>query len=228
MALGVGANTYERLSERAARSFDWKEWSSAAAMYELMLKERPGEADTYVSAIVARQMIPDSAAAVDLVERAMSHDLGLEKILDGVRKLDFAIGQGDRYGQFLLQLRHAMPWMSRGLDHQLLNYYLFRDDGPMIVEYAKIMLAGLPESTTYLAALARGYMLQGNTEEASAAWKKIIDIQPDNYDALLWLGNYMNLAGERDRAREYLSRAMALRPTPAVKAILESLNQSKP
>ena len=79
------ADRYELLSQRAARSFEWEEWSSAAAIYELMLQQHPDRVDTYSHAIVANQMIPDSAATIDLMERAMSHGIGLEEVLEAVR-----------------------------------------------------------------------------------------------------------------------------------------------
>lgn len=220
----AAADNYQKLAERAQRSFQWKEWSSAAAMYELMLKQKPEDRDVYVHAIVASQMIPDTAATVDLVERAMAHDLGLGEVLSDVRTLDFSIGQGDRYGEFLLRLRSEMPWMSRALDNQLLGYATFRNDGPMMVHYARIMLAGLPDSAEYLSALARGYALQGMLDEAAATWQQLLKAHPDNYEALLWLGNYELSQDDRDSARQLLSRAQGLRPTPYVANLLESLD----
>lgn len=224
LSAAAPANTFERLAERAARSFEWKEWSSAAAMYELMLKQRPTDSDIYVHAIVASQMIPDSVAAVDLVERAMSHEIGLAELLAGVRELDFSIGSGDTYGTFLYSLRQAMPWMSRALDHQLLDYYSFRDDGPMIVRYARVMLAGLPRSTVYLEALARGYLLQDKMPEAADTWRRILEIDPDNYNALLSLGNYLITTGDKAGAIELLRRARSLRPTPYVDRLIQNAN----
>jgi len=217
----MGADRYEQLALRAARSFEWKEWSSAAAIYELMLQQRPDSLATYSHAIVANQMIPDSAATVDLMERAMSHGIGLEDVLEAVRATDFSIGQGDLYGRYLLYLSEQIPWMKRGLDHQLLRYYTFRHDGPMMVRYATSMLAGLPESTEYLSYQAKGYLLSDNEDMAVGIWKKILDIDPTNYNALIELGNYYRLKGNEDLARPYLTEAQKLRPTPFVAQILE-------
>lgn len=207
---------YEMLSQRAERSFQWEEWSSAAALYELMLQQKPDSLSTYSRAIVANQMIPDTAATVDLLERAMSHGIGLEEVLEAVRTTDFSIGQGDLYGRYLLQLRTQIPWMKRGLDHQLLKYYTFRHDGPMIVKYATDMLAGLPESTEYLSYLAKGYLLSNNDAKAVETWKKILEIDSGNYAALLELGNYYMLKGNDAEARPYLEQAQAIHPTPFV------------
>lgn len=220
-AMGMmAADKYSMMAERASRSFKWEEWSSAAAMYELMLKEHPDSLSTYSHAIVANQMIPDTTATVDLMERAMSHGLGLEEVLEAVRNIDFSIGQGDLFGRYLLLLGRSIPWMQRGLNHQLLRYYTFRNDGPMIVKYAGDMLAGLPESTEYLSYLAKGYLLQGDEHKAVEIWNRIIRINPKDYDTLLELGNYYTLKGDKERARPYLEQAQAIHPTPFVARII--------
>lgn len=212
--------SYEVTAERAARSFDWKEWNSAAAMYELMLREHPDSLSTYSHAVAANQMLGNDDAAIDLIERAMTHGIGLSELLESIRITDFALGEGDKYGSLLHRLVEAMPWMRRALDNEMLRYYTFRDDGPHMVQYAKIMLAGLPESTEYLGLLARGYMQQGMDAEAADTWRRILTIDPDNYDALLYLGNYLRLNGNANEGRELLTRAADIRPTPYLTSIL--------
>lgn len=218
-----GADT-ATLGVRAERSFRWKEWSSAAAMYQLLLRDKPDSTDLYVHAIVASQMIPDTVACVELVERAMNNDLGLAPVLAGVKTLDFSIGEGDVYGQFLYTLRNAMPWMARGLDNELLNYYIFRSDGPMVEKYALKMLNGLPDSVEFLSALARGYMLQDKMEQASDIWKRILQLDPDNYETLLYLGNYYALKAMPSEALPILRRAEAIRHTPYVADMITTLS----
>lgn len=210
----ASGNSYENMSKRAERSFDWKEWSSAGAMYQLMLAQRPDSLSTYGHAIVAAQMLDDTTAAVDLVERAMAQGIGLADVLASVKTIDFSIGEGDRYGIFLHVLRQSLPWMSRGLDNELLRYYTFRHDGPMMVKYARIMLDGLPDSPVYLAALAQGLMLSGREYEAALAWERLLTIDPENYDALIQLGTWYRSNGHPDRARALLQRARNIKATP--------------
>ncbi len=205
---------YEETALRAARSFKWQEWNSAAAMYELMLKERPDSLSSYAHAIAANQMLADTAATVDLVERAMSHGIGLSEVLKAVREADFSISQGDRYGSYLHILRDAMPWMGRALDNELLGHYTFRNDGPMMVKYAKIMLAGLPDSTEYLSLLAKGQLLSGEGTAAAATWRKILAIDPDNYPTLILLGNYLAMNGDTTEGNSLLAKANNIRQTP--------------
>lgn len=217
------ADRFAATSVRADRSFEWREWPGAAALYEVMLALRPDSAEIYARAIVASDMAGDTAAVPELIERAMSHGIGFAPLLGRVRATLYGVGEGDAYGSLLTQLRRDIPYMGRALDHELLTYYTFRSDGPRMVEYAQTMLRGLPESEEYLDVLARGYMLQGRYDEAAATWRHILSLYPDNYQSLLYLGNLCASTGDSAGARRYLERAQALHPTPYVQATLDSL-----
>lgn len=91
----------------------------------------------------------------------------------------------------------------------------------MMVEYATRMLSGLPESTEYLSALAKGYLLTGDDSKAIDTWQKILGIDPRNYSALLELGNYYMLTGDTATARRYLQQAQAIHSTPYVARALQ-------
>lgn len=190
----AASDRYAVLSVRADRAYRWQEWASAAAMYELMLDIRPDSAAVYEQAIVASAMIPDTVAAVDLLQRAMGHGIPLDGILDGVRSRSFAAGAPALYGRYLLSLRAAMPYMARALDHELLRYYTFRNDGPMMVHYSEIMLRGLPDSPEFLHSLAMGYLLSADYENACATWRRILTLDPADRTARLYLENYKKLS----------------------------------
>lgn len=213
------AAPFATLSERADRSFQWHEWASAAALYELMLDQRPDSADIYAHAIVASALIPDSTATIDLMQRAMDHGQDFSFITDRVRAISYRVGQPELYADYLHRLRRAMPWMRRPLDNALLQYYTFRDDGPNIVAYAETMLQGLPDSREFLHLLARGYMLQAMWPQAVDTWKRIAELYPDDFDSLIYLANYYTERGDTASAAPYLQRALALNPTPYLQAL---------
>ena len=213
------SDRYATLATRAARSYGWGEWSSAAAMYELMLDMCPDSAAVYTRAIVASCLIPDTTASVDLLSRAMTHGQPLDSVLAGVRSECYALGDAPLYADYLHRLRRQMPWMRRALDHELLRYHDLRRDGPATVAYATVMLDGLPDSREFLAALARGHMYSGDLAAASGIWRRLLDLYPDDYDTLLLLGNYL-AQHDPTAARPYLERAAAIRPAPALDALL--------
>lgn len=219
----IPADRYTTLSERAARSFEWHEWKSAAAQYVQLLEMRPDSARVYPRAIVAYELSGDTTAGTVLVERAMAHGVGFASLIAGVRATSFSVGAGDTYAAFLLRLQRSMPWMARAIDHQLLDYYTFRRDGAMMVKYSRMMLEGLPGSVEYLSLLAEGYLLDGQGDLAAATWKKIIEISPNDYSALLNLGIYCKLHDDPATAAECLRRAYDIHPTPYVEVLLSEL-----
>ncbi|MDE6300217.1 MAG: hypothetical protein K2M19_00690 [Muribaculaceae bacterium] len=177
----------DALRLRADRAFEWDDYAGSSAMYEVLISRTPDDSDLYARAIVSRQMLGDTLAAVDLMQRAMAHGLGLGDMLGEVKSTDFAKGRAELYAAYLVNLRNAMPWMERALDNQLLEYYDFRNDGPMIERYARIMLAPLPQSTHYLNLLARGLMLQNRLDEAAEVWHRILEIDPADATAATYL-----------------------------------------
>ena len=61
---------YDAIATKAARFFHYREWTNAAAMYELMIEDSAKVCDTYAHAIVTAGMrnLPDYE--MSLLERA--------------------------------------------------------------------------------------------------------------------------------------------------------------
>jgi len=218
---------YELTEAKAARFFDAREWASAQALYGIMLDQRPDVASTYVHAIIASSMLGDTIAASHLLSESMKAGVNFSRLMAGVKTTAFEIGEAGVYEDFLFRSQRDCPWLERAIDDELLRYFSFRNDGVMMVRYAIKMLSGLPESTAYLSVLARGHALSGDFAGAVAVWKRIVEISPDDYDALLNLGNYYDLTGDTDLADKYLSKAQSLHATPFVASRIALLDGVK-
>lgn len=216
-------STYDVTAKKASRFFEAREWASAQALYGLMLAERPDVDSVYVNAMISSTMIGDTIRASHLLSEAMSAGLSFTRLMAGVKEVSFRISEPEVYEDFLLRSQRDCPWLVRAIDAELLSYYLFRDNGAMIVRYSEKMLAGLPDSTDYLAALASGYAIEGDFDKAVATWRRIIEIAPDNYDTLLKLGNYFDLKGNPTEALRYLTQAQKLHATPFVASRISRL-----
>ena len=219
--LTASAPTDSVMTRRAALAYQNREYPSALAMYSVLAEREPHNTDAYTLAITSAQVLGDSTASTHLLEKAMHAGVGLDSVLEGVRTRTLALGRNELYCRFLLQTRRQMPYMSRAIDARLLDYYVFRCDAPRMVEYAGIMLRGVPDSVTYLRILARGYLDQGITDCALDTYRRILDIAPDDYDALLQTGLILRET-DPESARPYLSRANSLRPTPYLTSLLSS------
>lgn len=215
--------TYETTALKAARFFEAREWASAQALYGLMLDERPDADSIYVNAIVASGMLGDSIASSHFLSTAMGAGLSFDKLMGGIRSVSFEVGAPEVYEDFLLRSQRDCPWLSRAIDSELLDYYLFRDNGQQSIVYARKMLAGLPDSRLYLGKLAQGYVLAADYASAVKLWQEMLALDPDDYDTLIDIGNYMAITGEHKIAEEYLAHAYSLHPTPYVASVIASL-----
>lgn len=230
-AFGLSATDYETLRVKAGRFYRYEEWSSALAMYKLMLDRRPDVADTYSHAIVAASMDtvnhPDEPAL--LLRQSMNALVPLDSVYDGVQRLAFEQGNAGLYERFLEDVGNRYSWLRRNIDGRLLAYYTWRRNADGMVEYALRMLQGMPGNIEYLTALADGYFGLGENRLAVDIYNRILALDPDNYHALLVLGNYYDNASRQNRfdqeasvlARQYLTRANNLRATPYVTQLLD-------
>lgn len=223
-ALAYGQSDYERLSGKAERFFANEEWTSAHAMYLLMLERQPSEVSTYSHAIVADIMAGDTVGAVEMLPRAMSYEISFDTLLTDVRTTSFSIGRGDLYENYLLEIKNTYPWLNRVADNYLMQYYAFRQNGPELVRYATTMLNGLPENVTFMRMLAHGFLLTGRTDDAKDVWLKIVSLYPDDYDTVVDLANYYDTVGDRESALDWMRRVYGLRPTPYVERRIDALS----
>ncbi len=230
--LSVAAD-YEVIADKAARFFRHREWASASAMYELMLEQAPDVADTYSHAIIAASMRADTTDEMRLLGQAMQHSIPFDSVMSGVRKIALMSGNIDTYEHFLLNAQKSHPWLERAIDRFLLDYYCFRADGQKMVRYSRLLLHGLPDNEAFLSTLAQGQLLEGNVDSAMTTYRNILSLNPDNYEALLYIGNRACLEiphsqpARRDSlkrvARTTLQHAYAIRPTPFVADLLKNL-----
>lgn len=206
---------------RADRFFGENEWASATAYYGLVIEEERSDT-VFGRALVSAMMTPDTLSLMQFTDKAIAAQIPFVDLFTAVKMTCFSIGSTDSYERYLLFVKQKYAWMARAVDSYLLDYYIFRNDGENMVLYSQAMLVGLPDSEKFLASLAEGYSLTDRMSEAIATYHRILNINPDNYDALLYVGNYLISIGERKEAMNYLQRAYSLRPTPYLKKIIET------
>ena len=99
-----------------------------------------------------------------------------------------------------------------------------------MIACSRQMLAGMPDHPDFLYPLAQGLLLDGRPDEAMKVYLKILAINPESLEALLYLGNYhadraRTSETDRQAAIDYLSRAAVLRSTPYISRRLAALRQ---
>ncbi len=229
IGLSIFAQTpYSRLEMKADRFFNQREWAQASATYYQMIELHPEVAATYGKAIVANAVKGDTIAEMDLMVKALNAKIPFDSVLSRVKSTSFQLGKSNLYGDFLLRVREAYPWMRRPVESYLLRYYCYRQDGPKMMEFSRIMLQGDSLNVGFMQSLAQGAMLSGEYSEALSTYNQILEISPDDYNTLIALGNFHLLdIAEADStlAPIYLSRANKIKSTPYVEKLLKSFDK---
>ena len=231
--LPVSATDYDQLAVKAQRFYHYGEWPSAIAMYQLMLEQKPGAPSTYCHAIMASAKLKQPAEEMRYLRQSMNAGVPLDSVYDGVQTLAFHDGNATLYENFLKEAGKTYPWLNRNINARLLDYYCWRNDATGMITYADKMLTGAPNNIKFLTALADGCFMNGFIDRGLIAYQTILSLQPDNYHALLVLGNYYFDRGVNDHsdkeaqilAAQYLSKAYTLHPTPYLKTRIESLHR---
>ena len=234
-ALTAVAQRNKSVETKALRFYNQQEWASASAMFYLLIEEDDATVSDYAHAIVAAEMQNDTASAMSLTEKSIAFEIAIDSSFYHVRQLSFAQGMTGMYENYLLQVKQYIPWMRRVADSYLMDYYTFRNNGPMMISYSELMLKGLPNDVRFLSTLARGYLIENQTDKAIETYLQILEVDPGNYKTMLILGNYYydlyranpdNIEYKND-AVKYLTDASAIQTTPYVQNLLHSL-EDKP
>lgn len=228
--VAYAATSYSTLAMKADRFYSQREWASASAMFDLMLDERPRDYSLYARAIVAAAMIPDSVGEMQLIDKAFTELCPVDSLFNGVERASFAIGQTALYERLLEKVKRSYSWTQRIVDARLLDYYVFRRAADKMLEYSDIMLSGSPDSIKFLRAKAQALLLLGRNREAEIELNRIIELDPDDIETLVTLGNLYLLEGHRSGNQEQkthavslLGRAYKLHPTPYLDRLLHQL-----
>ena len=216
-------------ADKARRAFDQQEWATASAMYTLAIDQEPGRGDLYGYAIAAAAMKQDTISQLQFFDQSINNYVPFDSTFAAVKRVSFSVAHDSMYEQFMLMVQRNYSWLARAVDAYLLNYYVYRHNAPAVIRYSQMMLAGLPDDVRYLAILADAQMQDSQTAEAVATYNRIIELDPDNYNAHLTLGNYFALAADdadsRQQAVTHLKKANALRQTPHTTALINSLER---
>lgn len=105
----------------------------------------------------------------------------------------------------------------------LLRAYLRFDDkqADAVISDLRIVLRDQPESEKAMVLMANAYLLKGETEVAESYWKKVLEINPANIDAIIPMASAFVKREGVARAADLLNKA--IKKSPKNPALLELL-----
>ena len=235
IAINAQHTSYSTLAVKAQRYYNYQEWPNAAAMYELMLAQRPDVPATYSYAIVTAAMRNDTTTQVRLMERAAKNAVPFDSLFSTIRHQATLLGHPTIYSNFMHRVAQQQPWMKRIVDIRLLEFYRFRRDADSTIATVQMLLETTPDNIEFITALAEAYTLKADMDAAESQYRRILELDPNNLNTLLILGNYYrslaesasadNAADYRAQALAMLSRAQQISATPYLNTIIKELQQ---
>ena len=234
-AMGQNNSNYAKLESKAKSFVQIEEWNSANAMFILMVEQRENDAKPYAGAIVTAGVLNNENVQLDMLERTQKRGIAMDSIFNAVHDFAFSIGQSGEYEKFLKLVKSRNQWISRHINIRLLKYYDFRNDAPNMVAVGNELLATTPNDIEDLSVVARGYMIMADYENAVNTYKRILELNSNDYNSLIALGNYyyvMWKSAEGTRAQftqirtdalNYLSKAYESQPTPFLAKMIDEL-----
>lgn len=215
----------DALLDKARRAYSNGEWASATALYGVYCDREPGLTEAYARRMLASELIADTITSTAVIEEAMHAEVGAPALFAAFRASAFETGHPEAFPTLLKRARGSLSWLARPIDAALLDFYKFRNNPAQTEEYARTLLAGLPDDTGYLATLAESLLMQVKNKDALVTYARILEIDPRDFDALVSLGTYWLDEGDTAKARDYLTRAAEIRTSPALRQTLDRLGK---
>lgn len=211
---------------RADRFFSYREWINAGALYTMLLGDHPTNTLYCSRAIVSAGMLGDTLQQTTLTNNALDAHIPVDSLFTAVERTSFSVGQTSLYEEYLLRTRDASPWLARVIDGYLMRYYTYRRNPDGMIRYSRIMLEGNPESEPFLYTLAQGYLIAGRMDDAIATYRRIVELNPESLEALLYLANYYDSQHNNREALLFFHQAARLSPTPFIDQAIARLSAS--
>ena len=232
---GESQTKYEVLAKKAERFYEYKEWESAAAMYELLLMQRSDDVNVYSRAITVNGILGKKDEQLSIIEKSQKNGIAMSAIFDGVRSCSYAKGYPAVYESLLLMIKERQPWLRHSINGKLATFYRQRNNAPKMVEYADSLLATRHDDLDALTTKGLGLTYMDNYPAAISVWKEMIEIDSTKVEPYLQIGVYLfgkvkegkATPQEFSDAEKYLSKAYQLKPTPKLKDILSKLKQGQ-
>lgn len=215
----AASDSYELMSRKAAQYAEWGDLRQALGEYAKMRRAEPDSVEPYAAPMVICSVLGEPASVQAILDSALNAGLPARPLLAACRADAVRLAHLDHYENILL-LAQADTRTEPTAVPLLLEYYAFRRDGAKTVQYADLLLRSRPNDVRLLTARAMGYIDMQSDAEAMQAFRDVLTADPQNLEALLYLGNYLYARGETAQAVPYLRQARALRPSLRLEALL--------
>ncbi|HKK51162.1 MAG TPA: tetratricopeptide repeat protein, partial [Myxococcota bacterium] len=186
-------------------------YEAAAGRLETVLAREPGQPEIALALGQIRRAAGDEIGAMEAFERIGKEDSSYVEARIQIAALHEAAGRLDEALAEIEALRARQP--SRRLAFQAAALRARMGDLDGAVALLESLLEGSPEDAEVHYQIGIQYGLQDRREEALAAMRRVLEIEPESANALNYIGYSWAEQGENlEQAEELIRRALEIAP----------------
>lgn len=154
------------------------------------------DADVYALAVLSFVQNNDSEKAVQIIRLSAQRGVDIDNVFGQMRQISISSGMPGIFEKISVLLKKSEEIYSGISGKYLLQFYLDSRN----YEKANLLLDDLlrinPASIENLSTLALVYQSQGRDSLAVETYKKVVELDPLNFDANVFIGTYYYLIGK--------------------------------
>lgn len=187
----------KHLAERADEAYAGAKWKSASTLYDVLLKDTTAYTPRFAKAVFASVMASDSVSWSKVDQVLIRNEYRLDSLFRDISRLSIHARLFDVYEQTLKRASRQFPLYQDTLTHTLIAYRKLLRQPEQIIRVADSALGKDPDSRKWLVEKAEAYRMKGEVGTALEVYKIILRNNPNDYESLVFIGNYYFLQGKK-------------------------------
>ena len=184
-------NANDKIHNKANEHFERKEWKEASEIYNVLINSEKGNISLYAPSIISAGKCDNYNRVMDYITFSEKCGIPLDSVFKRTLTLSLKTRSTEVYENMLLTIKEKQPWLKNFINGYLLDFYNNRKNRQKTIDIANTILETKPKNTTEILLIkAKALNDMGDINSAIIVMEEILDIDSNNIDARLFLGNY--------------------------------------
>ena len=184
-------NANDKIRNKADEHFERKEWKEASEIYNVLINSEKGDISLYAPSIVSAGKTNNYNRVMEYITFSEKCGIPLDSVFKRTLTLSLKTRSTDVYENMLKTINEKQPWLKNFINGYLLDFYNNRKNRQKTIDIANIILETKPKNITDILLIkAKALNDMGDINSAIVVMEDILNIDSNNIDARLFLGNY--------------------------------------
>ena len=212
-------NDNNKILTKANEHFAKKEWKEASEIYNILINSNKNKISLYAPSIVSAGNSNNYSRVMEYITFSEKCGIPLDSIFKSTLYLSLKTKSTGVYENMLLTIKKNQPWLKSFINGYLLEFYNSRKNSKMVIDIANSIIESKPKNVTNIMVIkANALNDMGDISSAISVMEDILNIDADNIDARLFLGNYYFISAKESIKKE-ISQLKFLRREARIRAV---------